>query len=144
MVLLPRTVILAKRPSQMPSPVRSPTNQARDAFFARLVTFQEAHGQALAKILPRLRLRVRNAKVFLKKHLVRKRPDRTWFLRLARHSINMARLDPLHRRLFGVGTEYLKNKILESASDACAEEVADLLGHVPWERFIKGGTCQWI
>lgn len=51
----------------------------------------------LGRIAGRARRRVENAKIFLRKHVRRRRCDRAWMTRLAEHALRLARLDPIFR-----------------------------------------------
>jgi hypothetical protein len=52
------------------------------------------------RTLRRARRRVANARVFLRKHVARRRPDSSWWQRLAVHALKLARLDPVYRAGF--------------------------------------------
>ncbi len=78
--------------------------------------------------LPRLRKRVRNARIFHRKHLKRQRPNDAWMFRLSRHALRLARIDPLLRG--GRGGD----KALEQ-DDAAAPEIVEMLKLVPFERW---------
>jgi hypothetical protein len=86
------------------------------------------------RMLRRIRRRVRNARIFLRKHLCRKRPDAAWLTRLAEHALRLARIDPIYR------AGYMGDAVLESNRDEQVQEVVQLLSHVPFNALVGDGS----
>jgi hypothetical protein len=78
--------------------------------------------------------RVRNARVFVRKHLRRQRLDDAWFERLAVHALNLARLDPVYRAGY-------RGPALFAANDQAAiAEVVAMVRAAPIEAWASGRT----
>jgi hypothetical protein len=88
-----------------------------------------ARDLAFAPALARAAARVKNARVFLRKHLRRRKRDDAWMVRLCRYALKLARLDVLVRR------GYIGPDLLARDDDAACMEVRGLLSHVPLERW---------
>ncbi|WP_437713003.1 hypothetical protein WMF45_44970 [Sorangium sp. So ce448] len=84
----------------------------------------------MARIVRRAHRRVDNARVFVRKHLRRKNPDRAWMGRLAEHALRLARLDPIYR----VG--YIGDELFAENSPQQIDELLDLLACVPFDGLI--------
>ena len=75
-----------------------------------------------------LRKRIGNARIFHRKHITRRRPDDAWMLRLSRHALRLARIDPLWRAERG-GDQALAD------DNAAAPEIVDMLKLVAFDRW---------
>jgi hypothetical protein len=77
------------------------------------------------KMLARAERRVSNARIFFRKHLRRRNLDDAWMARLARHSLRLARLDPIYRAYyFGPG-------LFARDDDYAVDEVVSMIKGAP-------------
>jgi hypothetical protein len=86
----------------------------------------------LVRITRRAQRRVDNARVFVRKHLRRKNPDRAWMGRLAEHALRLARLDPIYR------AGYIGNDLFDENSPQQIDELLDLLTCAPFDGLLRG------
>lgn len=88
----------------------------------------------LGRVLRRIRRRVQNARIFLRKHATRRRPDAAWMSRLAEHALRLARIDPIYR------AGYLGDEVFASNRNDQIQEVVELLSCVPFNALVGKGS----
>lgn len=86
------------------------------------------------KIEKRARKRIENARIFHRKHLKRRKPDRAWMLRLGEYALKLARLDRMYRE------RHFHEDLFQPNRPEDVEEVVALLECTPFERFISPAT----
>lgn len=91
---------------------------------------------AYTRMARRAAVRVRNARIFLRKHLKRRKISASWLERLAVHALKLARLDPVIR------AGYIDEAIVATDEPATVAELVNLLRLVPLERFC--GQPLWL
>ncbi|WP_433926246.1 hypothetical protein AB3662_25295 [Sorangium cellulosum] len=88
--------------------------------------------EQLQRIVRRARRRVENARTFLRKHVQRRTCDRAWMIRLAEHSLKLARLDAIYR------AGYLGDDLFADNAPELREQIISLLEHAAFDALLDG------